>query len=445
MLEMAGRVLMRPSCSWITMKYLQFQQNPIQKTRSFCGLPNHAVHVSHHQAEDSQFRNLMPLSSLLQMYGFPRANADEFLRRNGFLLDFSLSEVEKSLGILSSFKLSDRALISLLTSYPRVLELDLLKRWEVLLSKSGISYLSPLMFQKVMELDEHSRIDFTNFSRIVQILKDTACSDETLTAILEEFPRVIMMNPTVMINNIEFLRKTGIGEENIDRVLCSFPRILGFSVEGRLKLLFEEFEALGFHKKEVINTIINYPQVFNVEIGELSLCVQLLRNLNCRHPIQETILSKGLFRAALEVKLRVDCLCRYGLIHREAFKLLQREPRVIIYAVEDIEKKIDYLTKEMEFSISCLNEVPEYLGVNLKKVVIPRYEVIQYLKLNGGLTYELELKDLIKPTRLKFYNRFVKPYPACQKIFEPLSRAEVKRTHPVGLWNLFKPMQYHET
>ncbi|KAG9439068.1 hypothetical protein H6P81_019233 [Aristolochia fimbriata] len=414
--EMAGRILVRSSCSWISLEYPWFQKHPLQKTQSFCCFISRAAHVSHYQAEDPQFRSPMLLSYLLQ----------------------SLSEVEKSLSILSSFKLLDQAL-STLTTHPRVLQLGLLKRLEALFSKSGISHISLLMLQNLMDLDENSRIDSANFSRIVQILKERACSDETLTTIIEKFPRVMVMNPTVISKNIELLRQFGIGEEKIDEVLNSFPGILGFSVEGRLRPLFEEFESLGFNQKEVTNAIINDPHVLNVEIGELSVCVQLLKNLNCRYPIQETILSNGLLKATLAVKFRVDCLCRYGFIHREAFKLLQREPRVIIYSMEDLEKKIDYLVKDMGFSICCLNEVPEYLGVNLKKVVVPRFNVIQYLKSNGGLTYELELRDLIKPSKQKFYNRFVKPYPACQKIFGPLSGSEVERAYPVGLWSLFKP------
>ncbi|KAF8399615.1 hypothetical protein HHK36_015484 [Tetracentron sinense] len=88
---------------------------------------------------------------------------------------------------------------------------------------------------------------------------------------------------------------------------------------------------------------------------------------------------------------------RHGLIRREAFKMLEREPRSIIYELVDIEKKIEFLVHKMGFSIGCLIEVPEYLGVNFEKQIIPRYSVIEYLRSKGGLGSEVGLKGLIKP------------------------------------------------
>ncbi|KAK7843070.1 transcription termination factor mterf15 [Quercus suber] len=255
-----------------------------------------------------------------------------------------------------------------------------------------------------------------------------------------------MMNEKEMHRRIEFLMVIGIPRNELDRVFRSFPSILRFGVEDRLKPLLSEFGGLGFSEDLIRKEIVREPRILGMELGELSRCLELLRTLNCREPIKEKIFIKGAFRAGFEVKLRVDCLCKHGLIRREAFKVLWKEPRFIIYEIEDIEKKIEFLMHRMKFNVGCLVDVPEYLGVNFEKQIVPRYNVIEYLRGKGGLGFKLQLKDLIKPSRLRFYNLYVKPYPECEKMFGRFSGSvEVKSQHPVGLWKLFQPQQHSDS
>ncbi|MCI20105.1 hypothetical protein A2U01_0041266, partial [Trifolium medium] len=136
----------------------------------------------------------------------------------------------------------------------------------------------------------------------------------------------------------------------------------------------------------------------------------------------------------------------HGLIRRDALKVLWKEPRLMTYDLEDIEKKIEFLVHRMKYGIDCLHEVPEYLGVNFEKQIVPRYNVIEYLNGKGAIGFEVRLKDLIKPTRLRFYNLYVKPYPECEKIYGRFSgKVEIKRNHPAGLWKLFKPQKFTQT
>ena len=109
-----------------------------------------------------------------------------------------------------------------------------------------------------------------------------------------------------------------------------------------------------------LGKIIREPRILGMEVGELSRCLDLIRSLKCREPIKLKILSEGTFRAGFKVKLRVNCLCKHQLIRREAFKILWKEPRVILYEIDDIEKKIDFVVKTMGFNVGCLVDVPEY-------------------------------------------------------------------------------------
>ncbi|OMO51363.1 Mitochodrial transcription termination factor-related protein [Corchorus olitorius] len=235
-------------------------------------------------------------------------------------------------------------------------------------------------------------------------------NDEVLTSVLEGFPRVTIMNESEIYEKIEFLGRIGIPRYGIERVFYVFPEVLRLNVENRLKQLLEEFLELGFSENEVREEIVRDPRVFGMELGEMSRSLGLLRTLKCRVPIKQRICGEGEYRAGLQVKLIVDCLCKYGLIRREAFK------------------------------------VPEYLGVDFDKQIVPRYNVIEYLGLKGAMGFEVGLKSLIKPSRLRFYNFYVKPYPECEKMFGRFAQdVGLQRGHPVGMWKLFKPQQYTES
>ncbi|KAL0318805.1 UNVERIFIED_CONTAM: Transcription termination factor MT, mitochondrial [Sesamum angustifolium] len=217
-----------------------------------------------------------------------------------------------------------------------------------------------------------------------------------------------------------------IKRREIDRVFGLFPGVLAFGVDNRLKPLVDEFEDLGFSSSEIRREVLRDPKVLGLENGELSQCLEMLRSLKCRVVIKENIFRDGEFRAGYKVKLRIDCLRKHGLTHRDAFKVLWKEPRVILYEIEHIEKKIEFLVRQMKFDVQCLVEVPEYLGVNFDKQIIPRFNVIQYLQANDGLGDE--------------------PYPECEKIYGRFAGDVAVRTrHPVGMWKLFKPQQHPQS
>lgn len=309
----------------------------------------------------------------------------------------------------------------------------------------GVENVRPSLIQAVLEQSGRFGINPDQFNQNFRALKNAGFSDETLIRVLEENPRWVMMSAASINRQIDVFTGIGIRSYEFNRICYSFPAILGIN-EERLRCLFEEFGHLGFSGVAIRKMILHDPQVLCMELGELSRSIELLRNLKCREPIKEKILQNGIFRAGFEVKLRVDCLCRYRLIRRDAFKILQREPRVIIYELEDVETKIDFLLNRMHFNIESLIEVPQYLGVNLEKQIVPRYNVIEYLRSIGGLGFEVGLMGLVRPSRLRFYNLFVKPYPECEKIFGGLLRTvEVKSKHPIGLWKLFKPPSYRKS
>ncbi|CAD5317166.1 unnamed protein product [Arabidopsis thaliana] len=389
----------------------------------------------------SHYRKRILLANLLQRYGFPPSSLQHFLSRNNHLLNSDLVETEISLGILLSLKIPQKSLVSLIFDCPNVLRSEFLRKWRVPLSDCGKhGVVSSSAIKSVLEHSSRIGIGPDKFYECIRVLKGLGFCDSTVSRILSSFPGVLLVNEIEIRRKIEFLVGIGIARDNIERFFHVFPEVLGIGTETRLKPLLDEFMKMGFSKDDVKKEIAREPRVLGLELGELPRCLELINTLKCREVIRVSIISEGAFRAGFQVKLRVDCLCKYGLIRRDAFKVVWKEPRVILYEIEDIEKKIEFLTNRMGFHINCLADVPEYLGVNLQKQIVPRYNVMDYLKLKGGLGCDIGLKGLIKPSMKRFYNLYVKPYPECERIFgKRKENVQVNKRHPAGLWKLMKP------
>lgn len=411
----------------------------INQNRSLSSSPSSRILAPVNQ---SQYRKRILLANLLQRYGFPPSSLQHFLSRNNFLLNSDLDETETSLGILLSLKIPQKSLVSLICDCPNVLRSEFLRKWRVPLSEC----VSSSAIKSVLEHSSRIGIGPDKFCECTRVLKGLGFCDSTVSRILSAFPGVLVVNEIEILRKIDFLVGIDIHRDNIERFFHIFPEILGIGTETRLKPLLDEFKKMGFSKDEIKKEIAREPRVLGLELGELSRCLELIRTLKCREVIRVSILGEGAFRAGFEVKLRVDCLCKYGLIRRDAFKVVWKEPRVVLYEIDEIEKKIEFLTNRMGFHINCLADVPEYLGVNLQKQIIPRYNVIDYLKLKGGLGCDIGLKGLIKPSMKRFYNLYVKPYPECERIFgKRKENARVKQRHPAGLWKLMKPPSHVTT
>lgn len=395
---------------------------------------------------DSLVRRRSFLANLLQRYGFPSSTLAWFLRCNRFLLDSEQDGVKTCVKILLSFGLSQDSLVSVVSSCPRVLELGFLRRWELAFSQIGFSPVPPVMVRRILEQSWRCRIEPEDVRRSCQALLEAGFCKRTVAKVLEELPST-RMNSAGINRRVGFLKEIGCSEEEIDRIVCSFPGFLALSSEGRLQPLLEDLRELNLEDDEVRRSLLENPRaLLTMEAGELPRCVELLMSLKCRLPIKDRILCEGPVLAGVRVKLRVDLLCRHGLIRRDAFKVLWKEPRTILYELDDIETKIDFLIRTLGFGIDWLVEVPEYLGVNLQKLVVPRYKVIEHLRSQKALGFQVDLRQLIKPSRNKFYNMFVKPYPDCEGIFGgPPGDARPKPRHPPGLWTLFRPPAHPQT
>ncbi|PHT39174.1 hypothetical protein CQW23_22747 [Capsicum baccatum] len=327
----------------------------------------------------------------------------------------------------------------MINSCPRVLEYDAIRKWE-----GGIrgleegSNLSSLAIRNILEVSVKFELDYDCVLGSLKCLKDLGVSAITLNKVLETHPMVTTMCADKIHDSFEFaIDAFGVGNIEFDHILRIYPGVLAFGIQNKFKRLLDEFKVLGFNKEVIKKQLLRDPRILALEVGELSRCLELLKSLKCRESYKKDIFHDGDFKAGYEVKLRVDCLRNHGITLRDAYGVLWKQPRVILYHVEDVEKKIEFLVHVMKIDIQYLVEVPECLGMNFEEHILPRFKVIDHLRSIGLGDSRFKL---IKPSRMKFYNLYVKPYPECEAMYGRFARnTEVRRQHPAGMWKLSKP------
>nr|ABA98287.1 expressed protein [Oryza sativa Japonica Group] len=220
----------------------------------------------------------------------------------------------------------------------------------------------------------------------------------------------------------------------------------------RHRQLRDELRGLRLGEREIRAALASDAEglLLSMSPGEPTRLVGLVRDeLRCRAAVRDRVLAGGALAAAVAARRRVELLHARGLTRRDALRVLAAEPRAILYGLEDVERKVDFLVSRMGFEIGWLVEFPEFLGVNLERRIVPRHNVVEHLRSIGGLGDPIEMKHYVRFSRQRFYNMFVKPYPECERIFGGIVREkgkEVRRwRHPVGLWKLFKPVKYEST
>ncbi|KAJ9140568.1 hypothetical protein P3X46_031200 [Hevea brasiliensis] len=242
--------------------------------------------------------------------------------------------------------------------------------------------------------------------------------------------------------------------------LSTMPNSSNESLYWKQISLANLFQRNGFFKIWVLNispllikSVLAYATSFQIDPDGFNKSVNVLKGIG----FSEGTVRKFLMR----IGIQRDEVNWIFYSYREAigfanenrlvplvdeFERLGFSKEFIRKGIKDVEKKIEFLVNTMKFNVGFLVEVPQYLGVSFEKQIVPRYNVIEYLRAKRGLSDEVGLKGMIKLSRIKFYNLYVKPYLECGKMFGRFSGdVQVKRQHPIELWKMFKQQMHPES
>ncbi|CAN6360959.1 unnamed protein product [Urochloa humidicola] len=147
-------------------------------------------------------------------------------------------------------------------------------------------------------------------------------------------------------------RAAGLTAAESVSLLCRLP---GTHPHPRLGRLLQELAGLRLPEPEIKAALASDPEgLLSMDPGEPSRLLELLRDLRCRKAVKDQVLAHGALRAAVTARRRVELLHARGLTRHDALRVLAAEPRALLYSIEDVERKVEFLVSKMGFEVRWL-------------------------------------------------------------------------------------------
>ncbi|KAL5100931.1 hypothetical protein RYX36_005258 [Vicia faba] len=242
----------------------------------------------------------------------------------------------------------------------------------------------------------------------IRVFTELSGGDEdSVGKVLNKFPVILNLRVEHVETHIEFLRSFAeLDDQQIFKIVLVFPAILSCSRERKLRPRIQFLKDCGLDSGEIFKFLINAPVflaisfrdnlanrlVFLVKIGyeyrtkELPVAIAISSRMSCKN-MQKT----------------VSVLLNYGFSPEETFAMTTKKPRILQYNHASLEKKMKYLTEEMNRDIKELLNFPAFLGYNLDERIKHRYEIKK-----GSREGQMSLSQLLYVSTEKFQKRLLK-------------------------------------
>ncbi|KAJ7955060.1 Transcription termination factor like [Quillaja saponaria] len=299
---------------------------------------------------------------------------------------------------------------------------------------------------------------------VIAFFRKNGFSNTQISRIVKVFPRVLFAKPgKSLLPKLEFFRSKGASSSEISHILSGCPKLLAASLKNQIIPSYELVKSLLQTNKRTITCInrdagiIAYsPMAINIKTlrdnGVPDSQIAFILNYHpsfferdpdyVRRKLQEVkgmgfSPSKVNFIVAVRVKSnigestwqkKVDVYKRWGWSEEAVLAAFRKHPCCMALSEVKITGVMDLWVNQLGLDSLVIAKRPIVLSLSLKKRIIPRVSVLQFLLSRGLINKDA---SLVTPFVLsdisflkKFVNRFKDEAPELLKLYEeklPLS------------------------
>ncbi|KAL5075276.1 hypothetical protein RYX36_014260 [Vicia faba] len=193
----------------------------------------------------------------------------------------------------------------------------------------------------------------------IRVLTELSGGDEkSVGKVLNKFPIILNYRAEHIEEHIEFLRSfVELDDQQIFKIVLVFPAIFTSSRERKLRPRIQFLKDCGLDSCEIFMFLINAPVFLAISFREnLAYRLVFLVKLGYEYRTKELPVAMGISsRVACEnMQKTVSVLLNYGLSPEDIFAMTKKKPRILQYNHAALEKKMKYLTEEMDHDIKKL-------------------------------------------------------------------------------------------
>ncbi|XP_065867678.1 transcription termination factor MTERF6, chloroplastic/mitochondrial-like [Euphorbia lathyris] len=209
--------------------------------------------------------------------------------------------------------------------------------------------------------------------RTYNILIGLFQSEDKAIEVFKRNPRVRCNSPEALIPNINTLRENGVPESNI---LWLFRKhwLCIEAIPIKFQKIVEEVKEMGFSPLKL----------------QFVEAIMIL-----------TVVSKSKRDGKVEVYKR------WGWSDKDVTNAFKKYPRCMAYSEDNIRATMDFYVNKMGLESSVIMNSPVLLGLSLKKRLIPRGAVIQFLSSKGLVKSDSSITTLFMCPEMRFLEKYV--------------------------------------
>ncbi|XP_072971558.1 transcription termination factor MTEF18, mitochondrial [Typha angustifolia] len=299
-------------------------------------------------------------------------------------------------------------------------------------------------------IKDHPRFVFDDSGKkiyvLVAMLLKLGLKMSNILTLFVQYPRILVGNFVKNLwQSVQFLADIGMETDEIAKILCSHPQVLGSCscnrpdvVLGNLNVSAEilcdiikedpsQFSYLASRKK---TGIVNLPKVDGIFLQEKT---DFLLRLGYVENSDEMAKAQSKFRGrGDQLQERFDCLVNAGLDYHTVSEMIKLVPPILNQSADVIEKKINYLLENSDYSLESVVTFPTYLCYNMEKIKL-RLSMYSWLKEQNVVIHTKNrkmvrsaaaLSTLLACSDARFVKYFVNLHPEGPNIWSKLKGSE---------------------
>ncbi|OMO88720.1 Mitochodrial transcription termination factor-related protein [Corchorus olitorius] len=324
-----------------------------------------------------------------------------------------------------------------------------------LINSCGLSPQSALALSKKVRIETPQKPDSA-----ISFFRNHGFSQTQITKLVTRFPTLLLCKPEkTLLPKFQFFYSVGMSVSDLAKLLSSSPHFLHNSLDSRIIPSFNFFKDFircgddkvlvaikrfpgglrrdfqshaaaniailrecGVPESKIVTHFVCQPRTFYASHEKFKRTVEQIKKLGL-NPL------KSLFLTAVQVLVQIskstqERKCNvfkdWGWSDEEIVSAFGRFPCCIGYSEHKIKSNMDFFVNTMGLKSSYIANNPNLLAYSLKKRIIPRFAVYQYLLSKGLIKKEISISTLFSLAENKFLQKFVTRYddPHLLKLYE---------------------------
>ncbi|XP_059281388.1 uncharacterized protein LOC132035087 [Lycium ferocissimum] len=249
----------------------------------------------------------------------------------------------------------------------------------------------------------------------IKVLQQLGLSGSDLVTFISKSDLLTTGLHTIIEPNLVYLKELLGSHDSVTRIIMKEPRLFSCNLHKVMPPNITLLQNLGFSRMDIDKAFHRHPRFLLNNPVKLERAVYQLEKIfhmprESRMFIHGVEVLVSLDESTLERKL--DIYRSFGWSDSDICKMVRKLPYCLTTSEAKIRITLKFFMNELGYESSYLASYAPLLKYSFEKRVMPRNEILKFLKENQLVKGKLCLYTVVKCTELQFLEKYVLPFRA---------------------------------